>query len=297
MNKETDFKQYAQREYTDYLIYRRLAEMEKNPSNKEMLWKFSTHERSHFEFWKKFELDFSPKNEVLFIKIILLMRKTLGLTFTVKFFEIHEKNVVAKYKKLIDIVHPEKKEGLMKIINEEEGHEQGLISQINEQRIKYIGFIALGLADAIVEITGVHAGFLGVTGSTLVAGISGIVVGFAAAISMASAAYLQAKNDPKRSSLTSAITTGVSYIIAVIVLALSYFLTEMMLLAFFASTLTGVTMIAMFTFYSSVISERGFMREFSESTLLMFGTAAATFVLGNVLGDISGIKESWLTHK
>ena len=58
---------------------------------------------------------------------------------------------------------------------------------IQEAMIKYIGFIAMGLADAIVEITGVHAGFLGVTNSTLFAGISGIVVGFSTAISMGSA--------------------------------------------------------------------------------------------------------------
>jgi VIT1/CCC1 family predicted Fe2+/Mn2+ transporter len=56
-----------------------------------------------------------------------------------------------------------------------------------------MSFIVLGLADAIIEITCVHVGFLGVTSSTLIAGVAGLVVGFAASISMASAAYLQAK--------------------------------------------------------------------------------------------------------
>ncbi|MET1101208.1 MAG: hypothetical protein ABWW69_01830 [Pyrodictiaceae archaeon] len=32
---------------------------------------------------------------------------------------------------------------------------------MEDVRVKHVGFIALGLADAIVEITGVHAGFLG----------------------------------------------------------------------------------------------------------------------------------------
>jgi len=80
-------------------------------------------------------------------------------------------------------------------------HEHALIAQLKEKRIDYIGFIVLGLADAIVEITGVHAGFLGVTGSTLIAGVAGVIVGFSAAISMGSASYLQAKQNVGKSAL------------------------------------------------------------------------------------------------
>lgn len=296
MNEKKQFEQYAQREYTDYLTYQKLAETEKDPGNKRMLQKFSEHEKEHFDFWKNLRPDFSPKHQVFFIDSILIMKKILGLTFTIKFFEVHEKKVVAEYKNLLSVMPPDKRSGLEKMIRDEEEHEHSLISQISEGRIKYIGFIALGLADAIIEITGVHAGFLGVTGSTLIAGISGIIVGFAAAISMSSAAYLQAKSDQERSAFTSAIVTGLSYIIAVVVLALPYFMTREMLTAFLSSALVGVIMIAGFTFYSSVVSERNFFREFSESTLLMFGTAAATFALGKVLGEISGIKGSGFTQ-
>lgn len=289
-----NFKKYAQSEYTDYLIYLKLSNREKEKGNKEMLKTLSVQEKEHFDFWKKLKPDFKPRRQTLFINSILLMRTVLGLTFTVKFMELHEEAVIIAYKKLIDLVPPSSKAGLEKMIRDEEEHEQNLISQINEQYLKYIGFIALGLADAIVEITGVHAGFLGVTGSTLVAGISGIIVGFAAAISMASAAYLQAKSDPERSAFTSALTTGLSYIIAVVVLALPYFLTGEMFWAFVVSTLVGILMIAGFTFYSAVVFERKFFREFVESTFLMLGTAGATFILGNFLGNVSGIKETGL---
>ena len=248
MNKTKNFKKYAQSEYTDSIIYHHLSVTEKNPENKNMLEDLSSQEKAHYEFWYRLEPDFKPHLSFFFAPCVLIMRKILGLTFIIKFLELHEHKVVIEYKKLVNIIPPEYKDSLEKMIHDEESHEQSLILQIREKRLGYIGFIALGLADAIVEITGVHAGFLGVTGSTLVAGISGIIVGFAAAISMASAAYLQAKSDTERSALISAITTGVSYIVSVAVLALPYFMTGDMGLAFFVSTAIGVLMIAAFTF-------------------------------------------------
>ena len=175
---------------------------------------------------------------------------------------------------------------LEKLSAQEKTHEQSLIGELKEKRIAYIGSIALGLADAIVEITGVHAGFLGVTGSTLIAGISGIIVGFAAAISMGSASYLQAKQDPGKSAIISAFVTGFSYLGSVVLLALPYFLIRTMLTAFTTSTLVGILLLAAFTFYGAIVFDRKFSREFSEATGLMLGTALATFTLGNVIGKV-----------
>lgn len=288
------FKKYAQSEYTDSLIYHRLSQWEKRKENKEMMEQLSVKEREHYEFWHRLEPDLKPYISFFFAPCVLMMRKIFGLTFIIKFLELHEHKVVVEYKKLLDVISSEHRDSLQKMINDEESHEQSLVSQIKEKRLSYIGFIALGLADAIVEITGVHAGFLGVTGSTLVAGISGVIVGFAAAISMASAAYLQAKNDTERSPFISALTTGISYIVSVAILALPYFITGDMLIAFFTSTFIGILLIAVFTFYSAIIFERKFFREFIESTFLMLGTALATFVLGKILGESFDLKSQGL---
>ncbi len=137
------------------------------------------------------------KPHVMGIWGTLFLRDVLGVTFITKFLELHEHRAVTEYKKLLPDIPPSHRERFREIIKDEEFHEKSFIGQLKEKRIAYIGFIVLGLADAIVEITGVHAGFLGVTGSTLLAGISGVIVGFAAAISMGSAAYLQAKQDPE----------------------------------------------------------------------------------------------------
>ncbi len=155
--------------------------------------------------------------------------------------------------------------------------------------MKYLGFIVLGLADAIIEITGVHAGFLGVTSSTTMAGVAGLIVGFAAAISMATAAYLQAKQSTERSPMTSALITGLSYILAVVLLALPYFLTGNMLLAFIVSLAMAMLLTAYFTFYSAVLFDRHFGKEFLESAVLTLGTAVATYLFGEFLGKMFGI--------
>lgn len=149
---------------------------------------------------------------------------------------------------------------------------------------EYLGFIALGLSDGIVEITGVHAGFLGVTGSTLIAGISGVIVGVAAAISMGSAAYLQAKQDPQKSPFLSAITTGISYLLAALCLAFPYFIIHTMVTAFTVSSIIGIIILAIFTSYGTKIYNRKFWPEFLETVSLLFGTALVTYLLGSAVG-------------
>lgn len=278
------YREYAIDEYADSMLYKKLAEQEKNPHNKEMLNKLSQQEYDHFVFWKKFTPNLVPSVNRWFFIRFLLMRKLLGLTFTIKFLERHEGDVVKEYEKVGKEMNAEDKARLEKIINDEKEHEDYFIKQLKEAVIKYIGFIALGLADAIVEITGTHTGFLGVTNSTLFAGISGVIVGFSAAISMASASYVQAKQDLERSSVVSAVATGISYIISVILLAIPYFLTSSMAIAFIFSAISGIALIAFLTFYTTVVFDRTFWRDFLETTALMLITAVATFGIGTLLG-------------
>lgn len=282
-------QRYILDEYADHLLYKDLASREKDPANRKTLEELSNQEHAHYIFWKQFHPDYKPVPSPLFFLQFRIMRFFFGLTFTVKFLERHEHQVIDEYKKVLTELSGEQRLQLEKIIKDEEEHENFFIGQIEESIIKYAGFIALGLADAIVEITGVHAGFLGVTSSTLFAGISGLIVGFSAAISMGSAAYLQAKQDPHRSPWVSAIITGISYIISVVLLAVPYFLTSNMGIAFVFSILAGIALIALLTFYNAVVFDRKFLREFLETVGLMLGTALITYFLGEFLGNVFGI--------
>lgn len=282
----TQYVKFTRDEATDHAIYARLIARERKPENKAALEKLAAQERSHYAFWKTLAggADQAPNGPI--VRIMVLMRIILGVTFTTKFLELHEQDAIEEYQKMRALIPEPHKARLEEIIKDELTHEQFFISQLSERRVAYLGFVALGLADAIVEITGVHAGFLGVTGSTLIAGVSGIVVGFAAAISMGSAAYLQAKQDKGKSAIASAVITGISYMASVVCLALPYFLIQTMLAAFITSAVIGILLLTGFTFYGAVIFDRKFFREFSESVSLMLGTALATYLLGKFIGGI-----------
>lgn len=283
---QKEYLDRARNELTEHLVYGQLARREKKPGNRALLEKLSAQEKSHYEFWQSLMPGVEVKPHPLGLHGIPLLRMILGVTFTTKFLETHEKDSVATYEKMLATMPEEHRKRLREIIEDEKTHERSLIGELREKRVSYIGFIALGLADAIVEITGVHAGFLGVTRSTLIAGVSGIIVGFSAAISMGSAAYLQAKQDTEKSPIVSAFTTGLSYFGSVVLLALPYLLIRAMIPAFVTSTLVGIILLASFTFYTSVVFDRKFFHEVSEAVLLMLGTALASFILGNIIGGV-----------
>ncbi len=285
-----DYGVFCRDEYHDYLVYRELAYRERNPERREMLMRLAEQERRHYDFWRELTRDCRADVGRGRIALYMALKKVFGLVFLLRLLERHEKEVIARYRAAAERMDPEGRARLMEIIREEEEHETSLLDQIGSNVVRYVGFVVLGLADAIIEITGVHAGMLGVTNSTIMAGIAGIVVGFSAAISMASAAYLQAKHDGSLNPAKSAAVTGMAYILAVFALAVPYFVWPDMLHAFVASIVTALVLIGAFTFYSSVILDKGFTREFLEAVALLFGTVAGAYIIGDVLGRTFGIK-------
>ncbi len=276
-------------EYFDWVVYNTLSDTEQDQQRKQWLKSLADTEYQHYLFWKDIAGRDARTVNALAVKSLLFMRKLVGLVFTMKFLELHEKKVIEQYRAWIPRMEPQAQGQLHSIIKDEEEHERFFVSQVEEPVIRYIGFIALGLSDAIIEITGVHAGFLGVTGSTLMAGIAGLIVGFAASISMGVAAYLKAKSETRKSPFTSALVTSGTYLMAVILLALPYFLTHSMVLAFSVSVVFAMLLSVAFTFYVSVVNETNFKREALENTGLLLGTALATYLFGDLLGVLFGV--------
>jgi VIT1/CCC1 family predicted Fe2+/Mn2+ transporter len=276
-------------EYFDWVVYNTLSDAEQDQQRKQWLKSLAETEYQHYRFWKAIAgVDAHTVNR-LAVKSLLFMRKLAGLVFTMKFLEMHEKNVIDQYRAWIPRLEPSAQAQLHAIIQDEEEHERFFVSQVEEPILRYIGFVALGLSDAIIEITGVHAGFLGVTGSTLMAGIAGLIVGFAASISMGVAAYLKAKSETRKSPFTSALVTSGTYLVAVVLLALPYFLTQSMVMAFVVSVVFAILLSIAFTFYVSVVNETNFKQEALENVGLLLGTALATYLFGDVLGALFGV--------
>jgi VIT1/CCC1 family predicted Fe2+/Mn2+ transporter len=281
----------ARDEMTDYTTYRRLALSEKNEANREMFEKLSAMERQHYELWKKYlppgESDAGPKNGT--VTRVLLLRRVFGASFAIKFLERREKSTVGRYEALKTSVPAEDQAAFQSMIDDEKEHEVAFANVVAGTYVKYISFIVLGLADALVEIAGIHAGSLGIYNSTELTGLAGIVAGAAASLAMASAAYAQAKQGFEGRPGLAAGYTGVSYFVAAVFLALPYFGTRLMLVAIVSSVLVGLCIIAFVTWYNSVIVGSRFLREFSELAGVMLGATFALYVFGSAIRAVFGI--------
>jgi len=265
-------------------FYTWLAQKVKVPALQEILRNFAVEERRHYDFWKEYlgkEAGYSGLR-LWWYKILVWL---LGPTFVIKLLERSEHKTIAEYRRIAEKLPSSQREALLSLIEDEERHEEAFMAAMGEAepRVRYVGFIVLGLSDAIIEVTGVHAGFLGVSHRPLVAGIAGLIVGFAASISMASAAYLQAKQNQAVSALRSALYTGVSYLLAVVMLALPYFFTPQMAWAFWLSVGVAMLLILAFVYYSCVLFERDFRSEAIESIVVLSGTTILSYGFGELL--------------
>jgi VIT1/CCC1 family predicted Fe2+/Mn2+ transporter len=281
----------AKDEYIDYAVYKKLSKLrlEKNQGFNRTLARLASMEYRHYRFWRKYCPERKTTISRLKVYVIVLVRLVLGVTFAVRYLERNEAKTIKKYKEATNLIPPKDKREFKEIIADEEEHERKFSEQFEEPHIKYISFIVLGLADALVEIAGIHAGSLGIYNSTELAGLAGVVAGAAASVAMASAAYAQAKAGFKGSAAASAVYTGISYFVTAVVLATPYFLTKVMLQALFTSLVLAVILIAFISFYGSVISGTVFGKDFVEITGIMFGATIALYLLGTAIRYFTGI--------
>jgi vacuolar iron transporter family protein len=281
----------ARNEITDYTTYKRLAGSEKSQTNREMFEKLSAMEQTHYELWKRYcppgTKEIGPKSATVWL--VLFLRSLFGASFAIKFLERREKSTASKYEALKPSVPAEDQAAFQSMIEDEKGHETAFAEVVAGSYVKYISFIVLGLADALVEIAGIHAGSLGIYKSTELTGLAGIVAGAAASVAMASAAYAQAKQGFKGSPGLAAGYTGGSYFVAAVLLALPYFLTHTMLVAITTSVAIGLSIIAFVTWYNSIIVGSRFIREFSELAGVMLGATVALYIFGSVVRAAFGI--------
>lgn len=280
-------KTAAKSEYTDYLIYKKLAERRKKIATP--LGKLASSEYKHYQFWGKYCDLKEIKPHTFRIYLIVFLSYVLGNTFAIKFMESHENDVIALYREVEGGVRPEDRGAYEEMIKDEEEHEKSFADETKSGYLKYISFIILGLADAIVEISGIHAGSLGIYKSTEITGLAGIIAGASASIAMASAAYAQAKQGFQGKASVSAIFTGVSYFINAVVLASPYFLTRSQPVALGVSVLFAVLIIAFTSYFNSVISGSNFLRDFGELAGIMLGATAALYLFGLALSSATGI--------
>ncbi len=280
-------------EYTDSRMYERLSEtVDEGSPFAGVLKQLSATEQKHYEFWRKYAPDEKPKLDRLKLHWVLFLRRVLGLTFASRYLDRHENSVVNEYQAIADLIPEADRSAFNEMVADEQQHEQEFARKVESTAVRYISFVVLGLADALVEISGIHAGSLGIYNRTEVAGLAGVVAGGAASLAMASAAYAQAKQGFQGSAKLSAVYTGVSYFISAVFLATPYFLTSSMVYALSTSLILAVVMLALTTYYSTVIANKPFMRDFLEILVILLGATAALYVFGYAVGIETKIRVS-----
>ncbi|MBN1799801.1 MAG: VIT1/CCC1 transporter family protein [Spirochaetales bacterium] len=281
-------------EITEYHIYSKLAKKIKHRENGRLLQRIAKDEYKHYKFWLKFtKRELKPKRKSLFF--YYWISRIFGTTFGIKLMERGEEQAQINYKAILKQI-PEAKE----VLEDEEKHEAQLIKLIDEEKLKFIGSIVLGLNDALVELTGALAGLSFAFQDTKLIAPAGLITGIAASFSMASSEYLSNKSEgAHEKAFASALYTGFAYIVTVALLVLPYIIVPVLLPVFFIphyivclvlTLIIAVAIIFFFNFYISVVKDFNFKKRFFEMAFLSLGIAALSFLIGFVVKITMGVE-------
>lgn len=278
-------RKMQQNELTESVIYKEIAKFAKGEENRETLLRLSAEEKSHYEIWKSYTgVELKPeKFKVLKYKMIA---RIFGFTFAVKLMENGEEASKKEY----DIITEEVKESV-RIKEQEEEHEAALLEMLDEERLRYVGSMVLGMNDALVELTGSLAGFTFAMQNTRLIALSGLIMGISATFSMASSEFLAAKSEGRTDALKSCSYTGIAYLITVALLIFPYLILDnrSYIPALFLMIAIVIFIIAGFTYYISVAKGEKFRPRFLEMLFISIGVAVVSFIVGIIAKRFLGV--------
>lgn len=274
-----------QNEITEHATYKSIAARMKDGKNKQILEKIADEEKKHYEVWKRYT-GRTLKPQALKVWWRKLLAVLLGFTFTIKLMENGEAIAQKNYAALAEEV-PE----CEKIQEQEDEHERALMGMLDEERLKYVGSMVLGLNDALVELTGTLAGLTLALQNTRIIALSGLITGISATLSMASSEFLSAKSEGRDDALKSCIYTGIAYLATVTLLILPYLLfpASKYLFALMAMLAVVVLIIAVFNYYIAVAKDMEFKHRFIEMAFISLGVAVLSFVVGLIVKNVLGV--------
>ena len=276
-------------EATEAEVYRRLAMMQSDPVNKAILEGIALEEERHEVFISEMTGRVVSPNRFQVMKHIILAR-IFGFTFSIMMMESTENNIASEYRDL----------GLDDIAEEEEVHEENMISMLDEERIRYSGSIVLGMSDALIELTGALAGLTFALKDLNLVALAGLVTGIAAAFSMGASEYLSSRAEKREvSAIKSAFFTWISYLLTVILLispyliinaeGSGYFGLENHVVALIGTFIIGLVIVGVFNFYTSVVERVSFSARFMEMVGILGAVSLISYVIGVALGATLGV--------
>lgn len=274
-------------ELTEAAIYDKLADLQRNENNREVLRKIAREESGHASMISEILAE-SARPCAFKIWRVVAMARVFGLTFALKLMERGEDKAGQTYNGIL-ASYPQ----LAVIAADEERHEDELIEMLDDEMLNNMGAIVLGLNDALVELTGALAGFTFALAEPRKIATTGLITGLAAAMSMAASAFLSARADAHASkdgeggesggAGKAAFYTGIAYVVTVFLLIAPYLVFSDVKIALGAMLAAALGIIGFFNFYLSVARGTSFKRGFSEMALISTTVAAISFGIGYLL--------------
>ena len=284
----------AQRaEITEHYIYKKLASNIKDEHNKKVLLHISEDELKHYNIWKEHTNKEIKPSSFMFWRYYLIS-KIFGLTFGLKLMERGEGVAQNNYKKISKHI----KGDAEKIKRDEQRHEEEILAMLNEEKLRYVGSIVLGLNDALVELTGALAGLTFVLQNSQLIAMAGLITGIAASLSMSASEYLSTRSDvgkdgldkEGKSPIKSSVYTGIAYIITVMFLIFPYLVISNLYGSLIWMLANAIIVIFLFTFYVSVAKDVNFKKEFWSMALISLGVAVVSFGIGYLVRIVMGVE-------
>ena len=277
-------RRLQQEEVDSHAIYLRIARTVTGP-NRAVLERIAADELKHARVWEGYTKAPCAPNR-LRVAFAGLVAKLLGFTFIVKFLENGEVLGQELYARLEAEV-PE----ITQVRADEASHEEALVAMLDEERLRFVGSMVLGMNDALVELTGALAGFTFALRDTRVVALAGLITGISATLSMTSSSYLSAKADEDPTAIKSSLYTGSMYLLTVALMVLPFLLlpSSMAYAALGAMAVVVVAIIAGFNFYIAVAKGLDFRKRFLEMLILCVGVTAVSFAIGSLAKRLLGV--------
>jgi VIT1/CCC1 family predicted Fe2+/Mn2+ transporter len=277
-------------EMTESIIYRRLAKRQKLSSNRDLLNGLAADEERHEAVLAEMTGK-QVKPQMMKVHLYINMARILGPTFALKMLERGEQDAAEEYRAL----------GLDDLADEEESHEEELLGMLKETRLEHSGSIVLGMSDALVELTGALAGLTFALQSMQLVALAGLVTGIAAAFSMGASEFLSKRAEESESNpKIAALFTWIAYLSTVFLLILPYLLIspdvpapyglEPHVFALACTLAIGLSIVAVFNFYVSVVEGVSFRARFGEMAAILIVVSLISFGIGVLLRGWLGVE-------
>ncbi|MDP8011249.1 MAG: VIT1/CCC1 transporter family protein [Thermoplasmata archaeon] len=315
---------YYKGELKDHYVYDKLSKIEKNPELKESLKNLSKVEKEHSLFFSLLLKSNNIKVEGIRLRkssiyFSIFLRYILGLSLTLKILERGETEAIKKYMDYLknSDLDENQRRILKNIINDEIFHED-FFEESEEKiakRTEKIRDAVYGMSDGLVEVLASVSGLAPVLMKSIFVALGGLVVGISGSLSMAIGAYLSVKAQKDYSNsqvklerikseikgeeikkedesfsnpLSSAINTGLFYIIGAMFPIISFFFIggiEALILSFILVIIAQSTT----SIIISLLSGTPILKSALRTVSLTIIAAVGTYIIGNVIHAILGV--------